>query len=145
MAPPANTKGQLSLAEYLRLARVKCGLSLKQVESATDRLISPAYLCTVEKGKISKPSPMFLRALSSLYGISFEALAFLAGYPPMRRLEDNVNFSLSEFKLSRAEELELIRYVTFLRARNDTAPKLFKKPQSVRHQASSKSNKMVHS
>jgi transcriptional regulator with XRE-family HTH domain len=79
MAQPANTKDQLSLAEYLRLARKKCGLSLKQVEAATDRLISPPYLSTVENGKIGKPSLMFLRALSLLYGISFEALAFLAG------------------------------------------------------------------
>jgi HTH-type transcriptional regulator, competence development regulator len=136
-----NADSEISLAVYLKLARSNCGLTLKQVEDATQKLISAPYLCTVENGKIQKPSPTFLRALSSIYGVSFEALAFLAGYPPSGYIEDVQIIRLSEFLLSAAEEFELIRYLKFLRSTTKSPPEAFKSAQIAKNEKRSKPHK----
>ena len=50
------------------------GLTLRQVEEATEKEISNAYLSQLETGKISKPSPNVLHTLANLYAAEFQTL-----------------------------------------------------------------------
>jgi transcriptional regulator with XRE-family HTH domain len=101
------------------LRRAK-GLSLRQVEDATDHAVSNAYLSQLEKGKIRKPSPNVLHALALVYAVPYEALMEKAGYllppehrgVPRRRL---AAFSIDD--LTAEEEEELLKYLAFLRSR----------------------------
>ncbi len=52
--------------------RTAKGLSLRQVEEATDRAVSNAYLSQLEKGKIQKPSPNVLHSLAEVYAVPNE-------------------------------------------------------------------------
>ena len=61
----------------LRTAR---GLSLREVEAATDGAVSNAYLSQLENGKIKKPSPNVLHSLAQVYAVPYEALMEKAGY-----------------------------------------------------------------
>jgi len=60
--------------------RTAKGLSLRQVEEATDKAVSNAYLSQLEKGKIRKPSPNVLHSLAAVYGASYEGLMEKVGY-----------------------------------------------------------------
>src|SRR2546425_8968864 len=52
------------LGALLADLRTAKGLSLRQVEEATDRAVSNAYLSQLENGKIQKPSPNVLHSLA---------------------------------------------------------------------------------
>jgi len=63
--PRSNRKhSQLELGGLLAHLRVAKGLSLRQVEEATDKAVSNAYLSQLEKGRIRKPSPHVLHSLA---------------------------------------------------------------------------------
>jgi transcriptional regulator with XRE-family HTH domain len=49
--------------------RTAKGLSLRQVEEATGKAVSNAYLSQLEKGKIRKPSPNVLHSLAEVYTV----------------------------------------------------------------------------
>jgi transcriptional regulator with XRE-family HTH domain len=68
------------LGDYLKSVRQSLGMSLRDVEEATEKEVSNAYLSQLETGKITKPSPHILFALSSGLGVAYEALMQLAGY-----------------------------------------------------------------
>jgi transcriptional regulator with XRE-family HTH domain len=114
---PANALGGL-LAD-LRTAK---GLSLRQVEEATDRAVSNAYLSQLEKGKIRKPSPHVLHVLAAVYAVPYEALMEKAGYLlPSRggaagRQKRLAAFAIDD--LTAEEEEELLKYLAFIRSRN---------------------------
>jgi transcriptional regulator with XRE-family HTH domain len=100
------------------------GLSLREVEEATDRAVSNAYLSQLERGKIRKPSPNVLHSLAAVYAVPYEALMEKAGYllPPedgatgrRRRL---AAFAIDD--LTAEEEEELLKYLAFLRSRNSS-------------------------
>ena len=55
------------LGALLADLRTAKGLSLREVEEATDRAVSNAYLSQLENGKIQKPSPNVLHSLSGVY------------------------------------------------------------------------------
>ena len=55
-------------------------MTLRQVEEATNKEVSNAYLSQIENDKIQKPSPNVLHALAEIYGISYEQLMEMAGY-----------------------------------------------------------------
>ena len=74
-----------SLLADLRTAK---RLSLRQVEEATGKAVSNAYLSQLENGKIHKPSPNVLHSLSGVYAVPYEALMEKAGY--LLPLEDSV-------------------------------------------------------
>ncbi len=101
------------------LRRAK-GLSLRQVEEATDKAVSNAYLSQLEKGKIKKPSPNVLHSLAEVYAVPYETLMEKAGYllptgdarTPRRRL---AAFAIDD--LTAEEEEELLKYLAFLRSR----------------------------
>jgi HTH-type transcriptional regulator, competence development regulator len=109
-----------ALGSLLADLRVAKGLSLRQVEEATERSVSNAYLSQLEKGKIRKPSPNVLHSLAFVYAVPYETLMEKAGYPlpaegggaRRRRL---AAFSIDD--LTAEEEEELLKYLAFLRSR----------------------------
>jgi transcriptional regulator with XRE-family HTH domain len=129
--PPRNRKrspfvGQANeLGSLLADLRVAKGFSLRQVEEATDRAVSNAYLSQLEKGKIQKPSPNVLHSLAAVYAVPYETLMEKAGYllpsdgdkhGRRRRL---TAFAIDD--LTAEEEEELLKYLAFLRSRKPSS------------------------
>ena len=108
------------LGALLADLRTAKGLSLREVEEATGKAVSNAYLSQLENGKIKKPSPNVLHNLAEVYVVPYEALMEKAGYllPPedgggrRRRL---AAFAIDD--LTAEEEEELLKYLAFLRFR----------------------------
>lgn len=109
------------LGALLADLRVAKGLSLRQVQEATDRAVSNAYLSQLEKGRIQRPSPNVLHSLAAVYAVPYEALMEKAGYllpeaggkrGRRRRL---AAFAIDD--LTAEEEEELLKYLAFLRSR----------------------------
>ncbi len=111
-----------SLLADLRTAK---GLSLREVEEATDRAVSNAYLSQLEKGKIKKPSPHVLHALADVYAVPYEALMEKAGYLlPAKGGATGRRRRLAAFAiddLTAEEEEELLKYLAFLRSRRPSS------------------------
>lgn len=110
------------LSKYLSDLRASKGLKLRQVEEATDKEVSNAYLSQLENGKIKKPSPNVLHSLASVYNASYEILMEKAGYivpsgkgkkVPKRSIDD----------LTPEEEETLLEYLAFIRNRPGNAKK----------------------
>ncbi len=118
-----STTGRLSLGQYLASIRNDRKLTLRQVEEATNKQVSNAYLSQIETNKIQKPSPNVLNALAELYAISFEGLMEKAGYltsPTLKRAEGERHgraATFAEHNLTAEEESELIQYLKFIRNR----------------------------
>jgi transcriptional regulator with XRE-family HTH domain len=113
------------LGRLLADLRVAKGLSLRQVEEATDKAVSNAYLSQLERGKIRKPSPNLLHSLAAVYGVPYEALMEKAGYllpaagkASARQKRLNA-FAIDD--LTAEEEEELLKYLAFLRSRNPSS------------------------
>jgi HTH-type transcriptional regulator, competence development regulator len=112
------------LGSLLADLRVAKGFSLRQVEEATERGVSNAYLSQLEKGKIRKPSPNVLHSLAFVYGVPYEALLEKAGYPlpaegdGVTRRRRLAAFSIED--LTAEEEEELLKYLAFLRSRKSS-------------------------
>jgi transcriptional regulator with XRE-family HTH domain len=101
--------------------RTAKGLSLREVEEATGKAVSNAYLSQLEHGRIQKPSPNVLHRLAEVYAVAYETLMEKAGYllpsaskegPRRRRL---AAFAIDD--LTAEEEEELLKYLAFLRSR----------------------------
>jgi transcriptional regulator with XRE-family HTH domain len=106
-----------SVLANLRMAK---GLSLRQVEEATDKAVSNAYLSQLENGKIKKPSPHVLQCLAAAYAVPYEALMEKAGYLLPAEADGVRRQRLSAFAiddLTAEEEEELLKYLAFLRRR----------------------------
>ena len=102
----------------LRMAK---GLSLREVEEATDKAVSNAYLSQLENGKIKKPSPSVLHHLAAIYAVPYEALMEKAGYLLPAEAGRGRRKRLAAFAiddLTAEEEEELLKYLAFLRWRN---------------------------
>jgi transcriptional regulator with XRE-family HTH domain len=108
-----------NLGGHLARLRTASGLSLRQVEEATDKEVSNAYLSQLENDKITKPSPNILHALASVYKTSYEDLMVRAGYIGAsvadggRRQGKVATFAIGD--LSKEEEDALIEYLAFIR------------------------------
>jgi transcriptional regulator with XRE-family HTH domain len=108
-----------TLGGHLARLRTASGLSLRQVEEATNKEVSNAYLSQLENDKITKPSPNILHALASVYKTSYEDLMARAGYFPAgaaeggRRQAKVAAFAIGD--LSKEEEDALIEYLAFIR------------------------------
>jgi transcriptional regulator with XRE-family HTH domain len=119
--PRSNRKpSRVELGGLLAHLRVAKGLSLREVEEATDKALSNAYLSQLEKGKIQKPSPHVLHSLAAVYEVPYEALMEKAGY--LLPSEDGggrrkrlAAFAIDD--LTAEEEEELLKYLAFLRFR----------------------------
>jgi transcriptional regulator with XRE-family HTH domain len=111
-----------TLGQYLTSIRVDRKMTQRQVEDATEKQVSNAYLSQIETGKIQKPSPNILHALAELYAVSFEGLMDMAGYLPQSRGRSPEQrhgriATFAEHHLTPAEESELLDYLKFMRSR----------------------------
>jgi transcriptional regulator with XRE-family HTH domain len=108
------------LGALLADLRTAQGFSLRQVEEATGKAVSNAYLSQLENGKIKKPSPNVLHSLAEVYAVPYESLMEKAGY--LLPNEDGAGrrkrlavFAIDD--LTAEEEEELLKYLAFLRSR----------------------------
>src|SRR4051794_30417245 len=81
MLAPAGERStsKPTLGQYLASIRTDRKMTLREVEEATNKQVSNAYLSQIENDKIQKPSPNIPHALAELYAISFEKLMEMAG------------------------------------------------------------------
>jgi len=118
---PVSDRMPLPLGEYLASLRLSKWMSLREVEEASEKAVSNAYLSQLEKGRIGKPSPNILHALATIYGVPYESLMEKAGYivnkatvPKGARHGRVATFANDD--LTPAEEEELRRYLGYLRS-----------------------------
>ena len=122
---PRTDKGhsaRLTLGQYLAAVRKDRGLSLREVEKATNKVVSNAYLSQIENDQIKKPSPNILYALADLYGVGYEDLMERAGFvtPTKSRTAHQRHGRIATFadrNLTEEEEAELVQYLSFMRSR----------------------------
>ena len=121
---PLAFEGQpRELGAVLADLRMAKGLSLRQVEEATDNAVSNAYLSQLENGKIKKPSPNVLHCLAATYAVPYEALMEKAGYLLPSETGEGRRQRLAAFAiddLTAEEEEELLKYLAFLRWRSSS-------------------------
>lgn len=113
---------KISLGQYLASIRKDRGMTLRQVEEATDKEVSNAYLSQIENNKIQHPSPNVLHALSEAYVIDYGYIMELAGHitPSKTRGEDERHGRVATFanhNLTDEEESELFKFLEYLRSR----------------------------
>ena len=121
-SPPTRPRKRSALGLLLADLRVAKGFSLRQVEQATDREVSNAYLSQLEQGKIQQPSPSILHRLAAVYAVPYEALMEKAGYllpstdgDSSGRRQRLAAFAIDD--LTAEEEEELLKYLAFIRSR----------------------------
>lgn len=112
---------KVTLGQYLAAIRSDRGFSLRQVEEATGREISNAYLSQLENDKVKQPSPSMLHTLSSLYSIDYIGLMERAGYLDTHAAGTAAKrhgraATFADVSLSAEEETELLRFLKFLRS-----------------------------
>ena len=110
------------LGRFLRNERERLGMSLREVEEATDGEVSNPYLSQLENGKIAKPSPHVLYALAGAMGLSYDLLMMKAGYivSPEKRKKTEKHGRVATFSienLTPEEEKELRDYLSFIRTK----------------------------
>lgn len=116
-------EGKLTLGQYLASIRNDRKFSQRDVEKATNRVISNAYLSQIENDQIKKPSPNILHALAELYAVSYEDLMERAGFvvPTRSRARPAIRSSrataFAGHHLTPEEERELVQYLGYLRSR----------------------------
>ena len=113
---------KLTLGQYLASIRTDRKMTLREVEEATNKQVSNAYLSQIENNKIQKPSPNILHTLAETYAVSFENLMDRAGYlmSSAKRSNDDPHgrmATFAEYNLTPEEESELLEYLEFLRSR----------------------------
>lgn len=119
---PMETQASPALGPFLRKARQDMQMSLREVEDATGKEISNAYLSQLESGKVTKPSPHVLFALSTALGVAYETLMERAGYivPAASRGDGEKHGRAATFSidnLTANEETELLDYLTYIRSK----------------------------
>lgn len=117
-----DTSKPSNLGPFIKKARLDLNMTLRNVEEATGKEVSNAYLSQLEGGKITKPSPHVLYALSSALGVPYEALMERAGYivPSADRADGQKHGRAATFSignLSTKEESALLEYLNFLRSK----------------------------
>ena len=108
------------LGEYLTNLRLARKLTLREIEEATGRKVSNAYLSQLEHGRIKKPSPNILHELSCIYGVPYSNLMEKAGYITEKQDRaagpDGKEGIFSGKKITSEEEEELLKYLAFIRS-----------------------------
>jgi len=115
----SNRAEKVTLGDYLASIRKSRSLTLRQVEEATNKDVSNAYLSQIENDKVQKPSPNILHALANLYGVSYESLMERAGYIASARSESERHgraATFAEMNLTPDEEAQLLRFLNFIRS-----------------------------
>ena len=113
----ARTKSSESkpLGQLLKDLRNAKRLSLRDVEEATDKEVSNAYLSQLENDRISRPHPNILHSLAQVYGVPYASLMEKAGYITPGSGGRIAAFAIDD--LTAEEEEELLEYLAFLRSR----------------------------
>lgn len=111
-----------NLGQIIKKARTDLKLSQREVEDATGKEVSNAYLSQLESGKITKPSPHILYALSTALAVPYETLMERAGYivPTPERQEGVKHGRAATFavdNLTAEEESALLDYLAYLRSK----------------------------
>lgn len=119
---------KLTLGQYLASIRTDRKLTLRQVEEATEKEVSNAYLSQIENDKIQQPSPNVLHALAEIYGIDYGQLMEMAGYITHAKNRGNDQrhgriATFADHTLTPSEESELIQYLKFIRSRKRQSDK----------------------
>jgi len=114
--------GESRLGTYLANIRATKRMTLRDVEEASSKEVSNAYLSQLEKGHIKKPSPNILHSLAAVYGVQYEILMEKAGYisTANERADSEKHGRVATFaneNLTPEEEDELLNYLAFLRSR----------------------------
>lgn len=119
------------LGQYLWTLRKAADMTLREVEEASDRKVSNAYLSQLETGRIPSPSPAILHEISTVYEArlpknasvtcSYERMMELAGHiRPSTHAQAKKSSRLATFaaeQLTPEEEDELLKYLAFIRMR----------------------------
>jgi transcriptional regulator with XRE-family HTH domain len=121
-AQPEKSTAAHALGSYLKEVRKKSGLSLREVEEATD--ISNAYLSQLENGRVTQPSPHILHAVAAVYRVPYETLMERAGYLTLKKPSDQKGavrqsgrLPASSFEdITEEEEVHLLGYLNFIRS-----------------------------
>ena len=121
-AQPDKSAAAHALGSYLKEVRKKSGLSLREVEEATD--ISNAYLSQLENGRVTQPSPHILHAVATVYRVPYETLMERAGYLSLRKpseqkgtVRQSGRLPASSFEdITEDEEVHLLGYLNFIRS-----------------------------
>jgi transcriptional regulator with XRE-family HTH domain len=115
---------EVPLGTYLREVRGSLGLSLRQVEAATDKAVSNGYLSQIESGDVDRPSPNVLFHLAEVYGIEYGKLMIRAGHHvPATSQSGVMPQTVAGVPLRALEELDehdqqlLREYLAFLQSR----------------------------
>ena len=119
---PLKSTAAHALGSYLKEVRKKSGLSLREVEDATN--ISNAYLSQLENGRVTKPSPHILHGLATVYRVPYETLMERAGYVTLKKPSDQKGavrqsgqLPASSFEdITDEEEVHLLGYLNFIRS-----------------------------
>jgi len=119
-SPPSTIPvGRVTLGDYLAAIRKAKDLTLREVEEATEKEVSNAYLSQIENNKIQKPSPNILHALAQLYGVPYEGLMGRAGYITSPRASGGRHgraATFADMDLTQDEEAQLLRFLKFIRS-----------------------------
>jgi len=120
--PVPSTTAAPSLGGFLKKARQDMKMSLRDVEEATGKEVSNAYLSQLESGKITKPSPHILYSLSTALGVAYDSLMERAGYivPAAARPRGAKHGRAATFaidNLTAEEEGELLDYLSYIRSK----------------------------
>ena len=123
----SESSDALPLGEFLNTVRRSRGMTLREVEAATDRRVSNAYLSQLENEKIGKPSPNILHALSEVYAVPYERLMQKAGYLAASESGGSAEekagkrhgrvATFAKEALTDEEEEKLLEYLAFLRTK----------------------------
>jgi transcriptional regulator with XRE-family HTH domain len=114
---------KLTLGQFLASIREDRQLSQRDVEKATNKIVSNAYLSQIENDQIKRPSPNILHALAELYAVSYENLMERAGFVAPTRSRSTAEqrhgrvATFAEHNLTGEEEAELIKFLGYLRSR----------------------------
>lgn len=114
---------KLTLGQYLASIREDRDLSQRDVEKATGKVVSNAYLSQIENGLIKKPNPNILHALAELYAVSYEELMERAGYIVPTRSRSGAGqrhgrvATFAGHNLTDEEEAKLVEFLGYLRSR----------------------------
>ena len=118
------------LGQYLWTLRKAAAMSLREVEEASEKRVSNAYLSQLETGRIKNPSPAILHELAAVYESSLPKNAtVVCSYERMMELAGHIRLGLQSSKktsrlptfagenLTPEEEDELLKYLAFIRMR----------------------------
>jgi transcriptional regulator with XRE-family HTH domain len=114
---------KLTLGRYLASIRADRGLSLREVERETEKVVSNAYLSQIETDQIKRPSPNILHALAELYAVPYDGLMERAGFvvPTRSRRAPEQRHgrvaTFAEHNLTDEEEVELVKFLGYLRSK----------------------------